>query len=80
MNFYIPNQLKVEISALQIPQDGNKTGRQSMVVTTDPSMCEAGIFDDCEFAGFRYDWPAYHDGVITMKPVLEVLARRVLSS
>jgi len=80
VNFYLPDRLRAEIAALQLVQDIQGEGARRLVVTTDPSVCGAGISDDCEFAGFQYDWPAYHDGVITMKPVLELLARRVLSS
>lgn len=80
VNFYLPDRLRAEIAALRFVQKIQGEGVKRVVVTTDPSACGSGISDDFEFAGFQYDWPAYHDGVITMKPVLEVLARRVLTS
>lgn len=80
VNFYLPDRLKAEMAALQFVQDVQEAGSRRVVVTTDPSVCGSGIAGECEFAGFQYDWPAYHDGILTMKPVLEVLARRVLSS
>lgn len=79
-NFHLPDALKTEIAGLRLTGDLSGAGARRVAVTTDPSFCGSGIADDCEFAGFQYDWPAYHDGIITMKPVLEVLARRVLSS
>ncbi len=32
----------------------------------------------CEYSGYAYDWPAYHDGMLTPKPVLERIAKAVL--
>ena len=78
-NFHIPPELKSGIAALQFDQSFTSHLAQSFILTTDPLVYESKMYANCEFPGLSYDWPAY-DGIITMKPVLEALALRILAS
>lgn len=41
-------------------------------------VCQAAQASDvAEYCGFAYDWPAFPDGLLIPKPVLEALARRL---
>ncbi len=77
-NFRIPQVLKSEITALVFDQSVIDNTAKSYVITTDPLVCDAGIYANCEYPGLSYDWPAYHDGIISLKPILEAICRRVL--
>jgi hypothetical protein len=48
------------------------------VVSTNEEVCKKSRYKHCEYAGYPYDWPLYHDGMLTPKPVLERIAKAVL--
>lgn len=77
-NFHITSALKSGISALIFKQRDTGKGTQMYIITTDSAVYDSKIYTDCEFPGLSYDWPAYHDGIFSPKPVLAALARRVL--
>lgn len=55
-----------------------KHGEHVRVISTDNNICKRAVYKHCEYAGYDYDWPAYHDGMLTPKPVLERIAKTVL--
>ena len=77
-NFRMSAVLKNEIAALAFDQSTIDKVAESCVITTDPLIYDTKVYANCEFPGLRYDWPAYHDGIISPKPVLEAIGRRVL--
>ena len=75
-NFHLSPALKSDIAGVSIsPGSGNGSAPYS-VISTNRADKELG-FADYEFAGIDYDWPAYHDGVLSQKAVLETILRRV---
>ena len=79
-NFKLPPKLKKEMAALTFDFGSIEEISQPFIITTDPSVYDSKKYANCEFPMLRYDWPAYHDGLISLKPVLEAIARRVLAS
>lgn len=79
-NFHLTPNLKKDMSSLALNQSGLSGGRavSSYIISTDKSVCDSKIFQNCEFGGLDYDWPVYQDGVLIQKPVLEAIARRVV--
>ena len=78
-NFHITSALKNEISSLVFNPTVHGKEEESFIITTDQSVSDAKMYSHCEFPGLHYDWPAYHDGIFLPSPVLEALARRVIS-
>lgn len=76
-NFDLSPGLMTGIRELSIPQGMLRNPGLSFTVATDPDFCQQNELDNCMYAGLTYDWPYYHDGVITQKPVLEALLDRV---
>jgi alpha/beta superfamily hydrolase len=76
-NFELPESLAAGMARISIP-DGllNQPGA-TFVVSTDPGFCKSLANGNCVFTGLVYDWPYYHDGVITQKPVLEALLEQI---
>ena len=78
--FHLPLSLRNGIHELLLDQKALEKIAQTYVITTDKTVYDSNIFSNCEFPGLRYDWPVYHDGVISQKPVLEAIAGRVIAS
>jgi len=77
-NFDLPPQLITGMHELTIPESTLNDPGESFTVSTDPDFCHQSGLRNCVYPGLTYDWPYYHDGVITQKPVLEALLERVL--
>ena len=77
-NFHLVEELKTGIRQIVFSQKECDEAAESHVITTSKQIFDSGIFSNCEFPGLEYDWPPYHDGVLTHKPVLEAIARKVL--
>lgn len=76
-NFNIPQSIQDTMSALEISDTTLRDTDRCFTVTTDPLFCQQTGLVNCQFPGISYDWPYYHDGVITQKPVLEALLDQV---
>ncbi|ROQ42884.1 hypothetical protein EDB94_3100 [Marinobacter sp. 3-2] len=76
-NFELPALLISEMKELAIPESTLNDPARAFTVSTDPHFCEKSGLSNCMNPGLTYDWPYYHDGVITQKPVLEALLERV---
>jgi len=76
-NFKLPPTLTSGISDLTIPEATLTDPDRCFTVTTDPDFSHSSGLTNCLYPGISYDWPYYHDGVITQKPVLEALLDRV---
>ena len=75
-NFHLSPTLKSEMAGISIsPGAGNGSAPYS-VISTNRADKELG-FTNYEFTGIDYDWPGYHDGVLSQKAVLESIVRRV---
>jgi hypothetical protein len=77
-NFHLTPKLRGGIETLLLNQKMVDQIAQSFIITTDQAVADSKIFVNCEFPGFSYDWPAYHNGLISPKPVLQSIARRVV--
>lgn len=78
-NFDLPAQLTTSISQIAINKSMLSDPEKCFTVSTDPDFCEKQGSPNCIYAGLSYDWPYYHDGVITQKPVLEALLNQVIA-
>lgn len=78
--FHLPMPLKNGINELLLEQAVLDEIAQTYVITTDKMVFDSDVFSNCEFPGLEYDWPAYHDGVLSQKPVLGAIAGRVIAS
>lgn len=76
-NFSLPSALKKDISNLTINPNASESRAPYFVVSTNKADAALG-FRHYEYAGLDYDWPVYHDGVISQKPVLESIVRRAI--
>lgn len=77
-NFELTPKIKQEMVKIKFDFARIKE-KEVYVITTDPSVCDTKRYANCEYAGLKYEWPAYHDGILNHKPVLEAIARRILS-
>jgi alpha-beta hydrolase superfamily lysophospholipase len=76
-NFLLSSDLQDDMAHISInPQDREKSARY-FVISTNSSDRSLG-FQHYEFAEMDYDWPGYHDGVLSQKSVLEAIVRRVV--
>lgn len=78
-NFDLPPALTTGVAHLTIPEGTLNDPERCFTVSTDPDFCQHSGLSNCMYPGISYDWPYYHDGVITQKPVLEALLERVRS-
>ncbi|MDC8455652.1 hypothetical protein [Marinobacter sp. DS40M6] len=78
-NFDLPSGLVTGIRELAIPESTLNNPDLCFTVSTDPEFCKSSGLSNCAYPGLSYDWPYYHDGVITQKPVLEALLDRVFA-
>ena len=76
-NFDLPPALATGMAELTIPECILNDPERCFTVSTDPDFCQRSGHGNCLYPGISYDWPHYHDGVITQKPVLEALLNRV---
>lgn len=77
-NFDLPAALVSGMRELSIPASILNDPDQCFTVSSDPDFCETSKLSNCAYTGLTYDWPYYHDGVITHKPVLKALLDRLL--
>lgn len=75
-NFHLSPELKQDISGISISPGAGNGSAPYYVVSTNRADKSLG-FVNYEFAGIDYDWPGYHDGVLSQKAVLETIVRRV---
>lgn len=76
-NFDLPPALVNGMRELTIPKSTLSDPNRCYIVSTDPDFCQQSGLNNCFYPSITYDWPYYHDGVITQKPVLEALLDRV---
>ena len=79
-NFHLPDRLKHQIRDVDILSRLEVLNGRLDVITTDKAVIDKGIFDQCEFPGFDYQWLEYYDGVLSPKPVLEAALRKIVSN
>jgi hypothetical protein len=76
-NYSMSLELQNDMAHVLInPHDGESSARY-FVISTKKADSSLG-FLHYEFVGMDYDWPSYHDGVLSQKPVLEAIVRRVV--
>ena len=76
-NFELTDALLTQIEGVSIPDRLLGKPGATAIVSTDPSFCQNWPNSHCVYTGLTYDWPYYHDGVITQKPVLEALLEQI---
>lgn len=76
-NFNLPDILRAGICAISVGHHILKDSSRCFTVSTDPEFCKRSEANNCLHPGIAYDWPYYHDGVITQKPVLAALLAQV---
>jgi len=69
--------LRQDISRISIDPSERESSAPCFVISTNKNDRALG-FAQYEFAGIDYDWPDYHAGVLSQKPVLEAIVRRVI--
>lgn len=72
-NFELPEALTSGMQTLAISDSTLSDPERTLTVSTNADVCERLGPRNCVNPGIQYDWPYYHDGVITQKPVLEAL-------
>ncbi|BHH86273.1 alpha/beta hydrolase family protein [Desulforhopalus sp. 52FAK] len=78
VNETLSSTFKEQIAAVTIGHEMLSNADTTSLITTNPKALSPDDFINCEFPGIVYEWPYYHDGVITQKPVLETIAKQVL--
>jgi hypothetical protein len=78
VNFRLSSELRAGMEAVSFNLSAMGGSAKAYVITTDKNVFDSKVYDNCEFPGLSYDWAPYHDGIISQKPVLEAIARRVL--
>jgi hypothetical protein len=78
-NFGLSPVLRQDISGIIIDPSEQESSAPYFVISTKKSDSALG-FSRYEFAGVEYDWPHYHDGVLSQKPVLEAILRKVIEA
>lgn len=78
-NFHITPGLKKGIASLKLNQNKLNEVAESYVVSTCQSDCSLKKYENIEFCGIKYNWPAFHDGMLTLKPALEAIAKKILA-
>lgn len=76
--FELGEKLKAGIAALSVNKPADADARPVNVVTTNKTMVDNNEYAHCEFTGFEYDWPRFHEGNLHPTPVLERIARIAL--
>ncbi len=76
--FALSDSLEAGIASLDISHASTTNESQVNVVTTDKNAPTNSAYARCEFTGFEYDWPRFHEGNLHPKPVLERIALMVL--
>ena len=76
-NFKLGEELQRSISGLVLRSVGDVSDHIH-VVTTDKSVAEKNPYTHCQFPGFEYDWPSFHEGNFHPKSVLASIALMVL--
>lgn len=75
-NFELPESLTTGMRKLAISDPTLSQQDRTFTVSTNAEFCQRLGPTNCINPGIQYDWPYYHDGVITQKPVLEALLER----
>lgn len=78
VNHALPDTLQEGLATITIDREILLNAATTALITTNPKALNPDDFPHCEFPGIVYEWPYYHDGVITQKPVLEAIANQVL--
>ncbi len=77
-NFDLGEKLIHGIERLTLNKPHGHVDYRVSVVTTDKSSLDNHEYTECEFTGFEYRWPSYHEGNLHPRPVLETIAKMVL--
>ena len=76
--FSLSDSLLTSLASLDTDNFLTSHGDRVWVLSTDEEACNQARYKNCEFTGYDYDWPPYHEGNLTPKPVLESIAQKVL--
>lgn len=76
--FELSQKMKLEMARLTIDDLYATRAEKTWVVETRRRADQNVGNVKCEFGGFEYDWPEYHEGNLIPKPVLELIAKRVI--
>jgi hypothetical protein len=77
-NFALSSTLREGIRTLDFNPDETVEHARYIVITTDRRVYETKKYSQSEYPGLSSDWNAYQDGIVSQKPVLESIARRIL--
>ncbi|MBT8341810.1 MAG: hypothetical protein HKP58_11335 [Desulfatitalea sp.] len=70
--FRLPAAMRSDMAAMTLIENA----AQTFVITTDKSIYHSRRHANCDYPGLTYNW--LEGGLISQKPILEALARRVL--
>lgn len=77
-NFSLPQQFCEDLSHLEFDTDKLLADKNNFIISTNRSEAANFSHENLIFGHFDYDWPEYHDGILSPKPVLETIAQKVL--
>lgn len=77
-SFSLNDSLLTYLASLKTDAFLASNGDRVWILSTDKDSCKQARSINCEFSGYQYDWPPYHEGNLTPKPVLESIAQKVL--
>ena len=76
--FQLSDSLSTSLISLKLDSFIANNAERLWVLSTNSDVGAQEHFKNFEFAGYEYDWPAFHEGNFTPKPVLEGIAQKVL--
>lgn len=78
INFRLSEMLSQDLSRITLDLEDCRARAEVALVTSQKRVAESEVYEQVDYPGVEHDWPAYHDGLLTVKPVLEAMARRAL--
>lgn len=78
VNTEITKKLKDSIEELKFNPLSLPPATDSYIITTSNKSCSLKLTNNIEFCGLDYDWGQIEEGVVTLKPALEAIAKKVL--
>jgi alpha/beta superfamily hydrolase len=76
--FSLNDSLLVSLASLETDSFYANHDDRVWVLSTNKEAGAQGRYKNCELTGYDYDWPPFHEGNLTPKPVLERIAQKVL--
>jgi hypothetical protein len=70
----MPEKLKTYIKSLEI---SSQNSDRTYIISTQKDLSSYCEFKHKNYGGCLYDWPVFQSGVITLKPVLKMMAREI---